>query len=80
MPQVSRVILTQAAPRCATPSHPAKPAHQLLPMICRPAAWQDGATTTNGELWSWWRRVPLRHCLGHGLGSGMRACRPVTAG
>ena len=80
MPQVSRVILTQAASHCVTPARAAKPAYKLILMICRPSAWQDDATTTNRKLWSSWRRVPLRHCLGHGLGSGMRACRPVTAG
>ena len=80
MLQVSSVILTKAASHCVTPARAVKPAYKLILMICRPAAWQDDATTTKRELWSSWRRVPLRHCLGHGLGSGMRACRPVTAG
>ena len=78
--QVSRMILTQAAPHCATPAHPAKPAHPFAPMTCRPVAWQDDATTTKRELWSSWQYAPSRHCLGHGLGSGVRAGRSVTVG
>ena len=76
---MSRVIVTQAASHCVTPTRAAKPAYQLILMICWPAAWQDDATTTNGEVWSCQQCACLRHCLGQGLGSGMQRGRPVTA-
>ena len=75
MPQVSRVILTQAASHCVTPARAAKPAYKLILMICRPAAWQDDATTTKRELWSSWRRVPCATASGRDWAA---ACKHVA--